>query len=466
MYQDPLHFPAGEYTIRTFTVDGQLFSVRAWEGLLYCARPADDIQRLNLYVPESYYSGASINYYTLHTAPIFLPNTVGGYMPGPADVPEVNGHGEPNTVLRALMHGYVVACAGIRGRSSCTDGVYTGKLPALIVDMKAAIRYLRYNADCIPGNTDRMITSGTSAGGALSALTGASGNAAEYQPYLEAIGAADARDDIFAANCYCPIINLENADAAYEWQFCGESSYHGWHNQGQLTPEQNRISCTLKGLFPAYLNRLGLADDTGHALTLAADGTGSFLDFVAAQVLRSAQRELDTHDSTNRLARLAVPGSEVAHQSFLRIQNGKALSLDWPGYIRAITRMKIPPAFDALDLGSTENDAFAQADNQPRHFTAFSLAHSAVKGSIADSEIIRLSNPMSFISHADTAPHWRIRHGAYDRDTSLAIPIILAQTLHKHGYSVDFHLPWGLPHSGDYDLDELFAWIDVVCIAS
>ena len=28
------------------------------------------------------------------------------------------------------------------------------------------------------------------------------------------------------------------------------------------------------------------------------------------------------------------------------------------------------------------------------------------------------------------------------------------------GYDVDFFLPWGLPHSGDYDIDELFAWID------
>ncbi|MDA3801451.1 hypothetical protein PF585_04930 [Lactobacillus delbrueckii] len=27
---------------------------------------------------------------------------------------------------------------------------------------------------------------------------------------------------------------------------------------------------------------------------------------------------------------------------------------------------------------------------------------------------------------------------------------------------VDFALPWGIPHSGDYDLDDLFAWIDQI----
>ena len=55
------------------------------------------------------------------------------------------------------------------------------------------------------------------------------------------------------------------------------------------------------------------------------------------------------------------------------------------------------------------------------------------------------------------------RYGSFDRNTALAIPVILATTLKNRGYDVDFHLPWGLPHSGDYDLDELFAWIDSIC---
>jgi hypothetical protein len=34
--------------------------------------------------------------------------------------------------------------------------------------------------------------------------------------------------------------------------------------------------------------------------------------------------------------------------------------------------------------------------------------------------------------------------------------------LENQGYLVDFHLPWGLPHSGDYDMEKLFAWIDEI----
>lgn len=44
--------------------------------------------------------------------------------------------------------------------------------------------------------------------------------------------------------------------------------------------------------------------------------------------------------------------------------------------------------------------------------------------------------------------------------TSFAIPVILATLLANQDKEVDFALPRGIPHSGDYDLDDLFAWID------
>lgn len=454
--KDLLCFPAESFTTESF--DG--FVCRVWKDLPYCASPVDDIQRLHLYAPACYFEGGSINGYTLKTAPIFLPNTVGGYMPGEPAEAGFDQNGHPNTVLQALMHGYVVACAGIRGRSTKNNA---GKAPALIVDMKAAIRYLRHNAEAIPGDTERMITSGTSAGGALSALTGSSGNAEGYQAYLDAIGTARERDDIFAANCYCPIINLENADAAYEWQFSQERAYRNWHGQGECSDEQMVLAEQLKALFPAYVNGLALQDEAGQPLTLNDDGSGSLLDAVKRCVMDSAQHELDTNDSTERLPWLMVSGSRVEEQPFLRMENGKVMDLDWEAYIHAITRMKQPPAFDSLDLTTPENDVFAGADGANRHFTAFSHAHSAVGGGMAEDAVIRLLNPMSQLESPGLTRHWRIRHGAYDRDTSLAIPFMLAAALRMHGCDVDFLLPWGLPHSGDYDLPELFRWIDELC---
>ena len=66
---------------------------------------------------------------------------------------------------------------------------------------------------------------------------------------------------------------------------------------------------------------------------------------------------------------------------------------------------------------------------------------------------------------ARKAPHFRIRHGERDRDTSLAISCMLALKLRQAGCSVDYFSPWDVPHAGDYDLDALFDWIDGLCAA-
>lgn len=490
---DNLRFDAGKYEVKTCELEGRSITYRAFEGIDYCANPVDPIQKLNLFVPEVYYRGGGLNGYTLQTAPIFAPNTVGGYMPGPADVPGRGFKGEPNTVFRALEHGYVVVCPGIRGRISGTkrdefpgkdtaaaDGEnpskFVGKAPALIVDMKAVVRYLRHNRGIVPGDVERIITNGTSAGGALSAMAGASGNSPDYAPYLAAIGAADERDDIFAASCYCPIHNLENADAAYEWLFSGCNEFYsrafaerdGKVREitvtGNLTEKQTALSKELKNLFPAYLNSLHLTDSAGNPLTLDENGEGSFQEHIRSYILESAQKELDTHDSANRLGMLAVKGSEVEKQSCLTIQDGRAVALDWGGFVKTITRMKPVPSFDALNLSSPENEEFGTEEVRAKHFTVFAQENSEVMGGLADAQIIKLLNPTKYIGKADTAKHWRIRHGAFDRDTSLAIPVILAALLENKGYDVDFFLPWGLPHSGDYDLEELFAWIDRICM--
>ena len=478
---------------KTCTIGNRSVTYQAFEGLDYCGNPVDPIQKLNLFVPEPLWQGETLNGWTLDTAPIFMPNTVGGYMPGPADAPGLDSHnGQINTVFLALEHGYVVAAPGVRGRTSGrrsteffeggradylgTDtGRMTGRAPAFIVDLKAAVRYLRRNRDVIPGDVEKIVTNGTSAGGALSALAGVSGNSPDYTPYLEAIGAAEERDDIFAASCYCPIHNLEHADAAYEWLFAKETTFHLTRKvktaeglkrvpfTGELTEKQIALSGELKARFPAYVNGLRLTDAAGNPLTLDDAGEGSFKEHIRALLLRSAQRELDTHDTARRLAWLAVPGSAVEAQTSLTIRDGKATALDWDAFVKTITRMKSVPAFDALDLKSPENEEFGTETVDGKHFTEFSQSHTEVPAELADSGIIKMMNPLPYIGAADTAKHWRIRHGAFDRDTSLVVPAILAAVLENRGYDVDFFLPWGLPHSGDYDTEELFRWIDRIC---
>ncbi len=477
--KDPLIFDPDRYEVKTCTLDQMTITYRAFENLSYCADPVDEIQKMNLFVPEAYYHGETIQGYDLHSAPIFAYNTVGGYMPGAAGKPEKDFFDQRNGIFEALRHGYVVASPGIRGRVSEKDGAYTGKAPALIVDMKAAIRYLRHNQNVIPGDTKRIITNGTSAGGALSALTGASGNSADYLPYLKEIGAAEERDDIFAACCFCPIHNLEHADAAYEWTFCGHNTVSDLRYDFQdglvtrmytedrpLTEKQICLSKQLKSEFITYVNSLSLRDDSGQILSLDENGEGSFKDYVLGYLAASARKEYDMHHMEKQnahLMKLLPMDARVEKQNCIHIDEKGNLTLDWDSFLTSVMRAKPVPAFDALDLSTCENNEYGSRDMKDRHFTQFSYERSEADGELAPEEIVKMMNPTRYIGQADTAPNWWIRHSTHDCAASYAIPVILAAMLKNQGCNVNFEFPWGLPHCGDYGLDEMFAWIDELC---
>jgi len=451
--QDPLGFDSNKFVLRTVTVGDQTVSVRAYEGIVTVAKPLDPtFQRLNVYIPTAYFEGGTVHGYNAQTAPIFLPNQVGGYMPGRPGVPGPDRSGAPNAIAQALVRGYVVASPGARGWPlRDAQGRFIGKAPAAIVDLKAAVRWLRHNDALMPGNAERIISNGGSAGGALSALLGATGNNPDYEPYLKAIGATSGRDDVFAASCYCPITNLENADSAYEWQFRGIHEYRGRGFSGTLNARQIEISEQLRALFPAYVNRLQLKAPDGSPLTLDANGDGPFKDYVKSFLIASAQKALDG-------------GKLLSEYKWITIEGGKVKDLDFAQYVRFIGRMKPAPAFDDLELMTPETALFGSETTPARHFTPFAKEHSSDK-SIAEPSVIRMMNPMHYIGSPGTRTSlfWRIRHGAADSDTSFAIPVLLATRLRNAGAKVDFALPWAVGHARDYDLSELFAWIDEIC---
>lgn len=462
-----------DYEIRTVTMEDTTICFRAFEDRIYVRRPVDpEYQKLNIYIPEGYYEGKTINGYTGKTVPIFFPNASGAYAAGPADKPGHNfrlwGRGKPNGIFYALAAGFVVVAPGTRGRT-CKDeeGRFTGCAPAHIVDLKAAVRYIRYNKDKILGDTNRIISNGTSAGGALSALLGTSGNSREYESYLQKLGAAEERDDVYATSCYTPIMDLEHADMAYEWMFHGVNRYElhivkkvdgelqESFIEGEMTPEQIAQSDLLIEKFAEYINKLRLTDEQGAALTLEKDGSGSFQDYVTKHLVASAQKALDN-------------GADLSGMPWIAVKNDKITNLSLSAHAKYATRMKQLPAFDQWNLGSPENELFGTADNQFQHFTQYGYEHSVVGGEMADQHMVALMNPLTFANGAasQVCNHWRIRFGTLDRDTSMAVPVILANILKKSGGNVDYFMPWELPHSGDYDMDELFAWIRSICLIS
>lgn len=466
--KDPLAFDAGKFTLRTLNAGDRPVRYRAYEGVVYVAKPVNPAnQSLNIYVPVEYYEGKSVGGFDAEMAPVLLQNRVGGYMPalpgttgggrgGPGG--PGSGRGGPGGpggggfLAEALARSMVVASPGARGSTSRGGrGENTGKAPAALVDLKAAVRYLRHNDRLIPGSAERIVANGTSAGGALSALLGAMGNSPDYETDLKAAGAADERDDIFAASCYCPITNLDHADAAYDWQFNGLNEFNAWGSRGVMTADQVKLSDVLKAQFPTYVNGLGLTSPGGTALTLDGDGNGSFKEQVKSYVIASAQKAL-------------AGGKDLSGLGWITVEGRKVTDLDFGKFVAHSTRMKSAPAFDGLNLQTPENLLFGDSAADRKHFTALGRANFG-RGPIADASVVKRMNPMGYVGvkGTATAPFWRIRHGAADRDTSLAIPVILATRLQNSGRTVDFALPWGQGHGGHYDPAEFFDWVVQIC---
>lgn len=449
---DPLRFRSEDFIeAELIFPTGKSIIYRSYEHIFYVANIEDSVyQTLNIYVPEAAYRHNG-------NTPIFLKTNIGGYMAAKASAPSAT-----DATGRALMEGYVVVIPGSRGSNSILktpdgDTIWTGRAPAGIVDLKAAIRYLRYNRDVVPGNTERIITDGTSAGGAMSALLGATGNNPLYEPFLKEMGAANERDDVFAAVCYCPITDLDHADMAYEWLYQSVSNA-----TRDITAEQKTVSVELAAMYPAYLNSLGLKASDGTPLT-----DDNYPEYVKSFLIQSAQR------ARNEGFDIPEETGVILNKGFRESSGEMVIDLDlntYLEYVNTIRTLKTPPAFDSKDVGgakdSPENKVFGDKSGNSVNFTDYSLRKSTGDQSVTidktTKERVYIMNPMNFIGDgiSTTAPNWYIRHGALDRDTAFPVPINFYTKLMNNGYNVDFFLPWNRNHSGDYHLDELFIWIN------
>ena len=472
-----LAFDVKNYESMSTTVDNKEIKYRAFEYIPYVANPIDiDQQYMNIYVPEEYFNNGTVNGYNTQTAPIFMPNAVGGYMPSQAMTPKVE-NGKPNSVLYALSRGYVVASPATRGRTNkASDGNFIGKAPAVIVDLQAATAYLHANDSTMPGNANRIITNGTSAGGAVSLLQGATGNNSDFQPYLQALGAATAATNVYAVSAYAPITNLDAADMAYEWSYKGITSFNkATMGQGELpqanvggntAPPQRTMqrvnlnaddvaySNLLSEHFPEYVNNLQLHDSMGRVLKLDKNGNGTFKNYMKAFIIDAANKA-------------QAKGTDLSKHTYLVRDNktGAIKDINWEAYNQFVSRSKAPGAFDSRSNDSGENNLFGTSATDNNHFTITAALHDTTPNQdvyVENAKIVTMMNPMNYLGSpaATNARYYRIRYGTADSNTSVAIPLIVGTRAQNLGYNVDMATPFGVDHSGDYDLDELFNWMD------
>ena len=433
-----------------------------YSNVVYAANPVDaTYESMNIYVPSSV-DGTSVS-----GKPILFENSVGGYMSSRAGQLGTNGN-------YALGKGYVVVEPGCRGRDNGSSGDYYGVAPAAMVDLKAAIRFLRYNSSLgtFSGDVSHIVSSGGSAGGALSALVGASGNSSLYNSYLAAIGAADAGDNIFAVGAWSPITNLDHADMAYE------EEYSGLQFSGSIV--NSAVSSNLIAEFESYQDGLGLTDKRGSMGTLTSSNIAEYI--------------LEQYMEPSLLKYVNAGGTAPSYATC----TSAACAFTFSNYVNNSigTRGKSAPAFDSFfdmtssstyyntvvntacqpetmefgnPTGTTAYSGSNCSGGSPRHFTNFSsqaMDGASISGSMQT--VVNMMNPMYFIMNAissgnssGVAKYWYIRDGAIATDTSAYIIVDLAtaaENLLGTSY-VNAWEDWGQGHNVETDPSGFSTWV-------
>lgn len=491
-----------------------------WQvGVVYVSNPASlDYETLGIYVPGAYLeasangdgtytasvkSDAQVGQFTAATAPYVLPVNTPGYNASQAPTWLADG------IANYTQAGMIYLQPGIRGRDNTTDSQgqeVVGGAPWGVTDLKAAIRYVRYNKDLLPGDTDKIVSFGHSGGGAQSAVLGASGDSTLYNPYLEALGAAmkdkegnPISDAPYGTMTWSPITSLDYADAAYEWNL-GQFADSNTRAEGTFT---QALSQDLAKEYANYINQLGLKHE-GQALTLTESSEGiytqgsyaTYLEGVVNQSLNNFLADTSFPYTSDG----AGPGGtteSVTYETAQAYIDSLNAETQWVTYDAAANRAKISsladfakyvktasksvPAFDALDRSLAENAVFGVADANELHFdqlVARLLKNNQAKyESLTDwnsqyvtdfeSDLAKtdslgktiaerqdLYNPMFYLTSAYSgyqtskpAPHWRIRSGLSQGDTALTVETNLALALENQANgtvkSVDFATVWG-----------------------
>lgn len=399
-----------------------------WGRAAYCKNPEVPAEQcMNIYVPEQFLTEngeltkqIDKNGFNAKTVPVIFENGLAGYHEAePFELEDFRSAGKD-----FLNAGFVYVSCGCRGRSSENiDKRRCGKSPLSIVDLKAGVRFLKHLAGLIPGDMTKIVSVGISAGGAMSTLLGATGNSRDYEEELQKAGAVmEESDDVFAAQCYCPIIDLDHADLAYEWMFRGETHYMGMpfvgFGEGDLTPYAAALSDRMADAYPMYFNSLGLTNPkTGKAVTIRNDLEGSGYEYLMKKLEQSAAKYLKKLKDGEALSGAEIrvkaasegqmesvnaaeapsrvtPADYITGNYEMLFEDPRSGESRWvPGLDKSdwmsqsgekvtITgmkdmqktyhrRLKLCPAFDDLDLIQAENQEFGTPECDLMHFDPY-----------------------------------------------------------------------------------------------
>lgn len=275
--------------------------------------------------------------------------------------------------------------------------------------------------------------------------------------------------------CWCPITNLDQADAAYEWNMGLSRSVSG---------SDLNISKALAAEFATYINAIGFKHPTsGTTLTLnsTSDGyyqSGSYYEYIM-EVINDAVSRYNTYNSASVSSYTTT--DESALSSFASAYKSATKGLG---------------AFDDIDAKGQAENTLMGISGTAGHFDKFladivsdyaSDYYSSFTADLASTNVdavgktvetrLMMYTPLYYLMSnstyyngggagcSDVAPYWRIRSGITQGDTSLCTEANLALGLSSYDgvKDVDFETIWAQGHteaedSGDAD-DNFISWV-------
>lgn len=448
-------------------------------GIGYCETPADErYEQLAVFVPGAYMNAtdngdgtftcelnesAALHGYTALNAPITMQIYTPGYAAADALTEEIVS--QNNALSREIeeitSQGIIYACPGCRG---IREGA-----PASVTDLKAAIRYLRYADDVIPGDAESIFVFGMSGGGAQAAILGASGDSALYDPYLKAIGAVQGvSDSVKGAMAWCPVTNLGTANAEYEWMMgC---------TRKDRSDEEKAISDGLANAYAEYVNSAGFKDVNGKPLTLtqSEDGiyqAGSYYEYVKIVIETSLNHYLADTAFTGSSAQEYIDGLNADKQwiAYDKSTNTAAITsvADFVNHCKVASEGLV-----AFDWPHSYNTLFGYGDGKGAHFDSIladvlTQLNSEYAGEYLDDlkktdsfgysvkQRVNMYTPLYYLMEsedgcgtANVAKYWRIRTGIKQNTNASTTEINLALALKNYSgvKSVDFETVWEQSH--------------------
>ena len=450
-----------------------------WQiGLQYSLTPeTKDYETLGIYVPGAYltakdngdgtYTAAlnpsgSLNGFTAKTAPMVYPVSTPGYSAQKA--PTAYNYDDVSSYLKA---GFIYVYPGMRGKANGYDAnkklTYSGGAPWGVTDLKAAVRYIRYNQAVLPGNTASMFVFGMSGGGAQSSVMGASGDSPLYTPYLQSIGAAMAdangaplSDAISGVMAWCPITSLDYADEAYEWNMCQYVST----GTRATTTWTSALSKDLASAYADYINKLGLKDQNGSALLLESSSTGIYTSgSYAAYLKTSIEQSLNNFLADTKFPYTATSGGFPGGgpQGGAPADGGPQGGPPPDGTPQAGDMPAGGPPAGATQTSTTYQtvqDYIASLNKDSQWVTYNAATNTASISSVADF-VTHLKTPSKSVAAFDSLDRAQAENDAFGNDTSDALHFdpFLADLLAKNQKTYAAFSDWKADYVAAYATD-------------